>query len=95
MLLHNYVVHLLVHHLVPDIAVFEWSRIPIDKHGQIAHRFEIAPDWMIEIISPEQSPNKVIRITFCLKNGTKLGYFIDTEDEYITIFQPNQLPEVK
>ncbi|HEY9803281.1 MAG TPA: Uma2 family endonuclease [Leptolyngbyaceae cyanobacterium] len=82
--------------LVPDISVFEWSRIPIDKNGQIANRFEIAPDWMIEILSPEQSPNKVIRkITFCLKNGTKLGYFIDTEDESITIFQPNQLPEVK
>lgn len=81
--------------LVPDIAVFEWSRIPIDKNGQIANRFEIAPDWMIEILSREQSPNKVIRITFCLKNGTKLGYFIDTEDESITIFQPNQLPEVK
>jgi Uma2 family endonuclease len=82
--------------IVPDIAVFEWPRIPLDGNGQIANRFEIAPDWTIEILSPEQSPNKVIRkITFCIKNGTKLGYLIDTEDQSIIVFQPNQLPEVK
>ncbi len=47
-------------------------------------------------MSPKQSASKVIRkITFCIKNGTKLGYFVDAEDESITVFQPNQLPEVK
>jgi Uma2 family endonuclease len=82
--------------IVPDIAVFEWQRIPLDSNGQIANRFEIAPDWTIEILSPEQSANQVIRkIIFCLKNGTKLGYLIDPDDESITVFQPNQLPEVK
>ena len=82
--------------LVPDIAIFEWQRIPVDENGQIAKRFEIAPDWAIEILSPEQSANKVIRnVIFCLKNGTKLGYLIDADDESITVFQPNQLPEVK
>jgi Uma2 family endonuclease len=82
--------------IVPDIAVFEWQRIPLDKNSRIANRFEIAPDWTIEILSPEQSANKVIRkIIFCLKNGTKLGYLIDTDDESITVFQPSQLPEVK
>jgi Uma2 family endonuclease len=82
--------------IVPDIAVFEWQRIPLDANGQIANRFEIAPDWTIEILSPEQSASKVIRkIIFCIKNGTKLGYFIDPDDESITVFQPNQLPEVK
>jgi Uma2 family endonuclease len=28
------------------------------------------------------------------KYGTKLGYFIDLDDELIRVFQPNQLPEV-
>ncbi len=41
--------------IVPDIAVFEWQRIPLDENGQIANRFEIPPDWTIEILSPEQS----------------------------------------
>ncbi len=82
--------------IVPDIAVFEWQRIPVDESGRIANRFEIAPDWIIEILSPEQSANQVIRtIIFSLKNGSKLGYLIDPDDESITIFQPNQLPEVK
>lgn len=82
--------------IVPDIAVFEWQNIPLDNNGQIANRFEIAPDWTIEILSPEQSANKVIRkILFCLQNGTKLGYLVDTDDESVTVFQPNQLPEVK
>ena len=81
--------------IVPDIAVFEWENIPLDENGQITNKFEISPDWIIEILSPEQSANKVIRkITFCLKNGTKLGYLIDADDESITVFQPNQLPEV-
>lgn len=82
--------------IVPDIAVFEWQNIPLDANGQIANKFTIAPDWIIEILSPEQSANKVIRkIIFALNNGTKLGYFIDPDDESITVFQPNQLPEVK
>lgn len=97
--------------IVPDIAVFEWQNIPLDKNGQIANKFTIAPDWIIEILSPDgrhklpnairetrphQSANRVMRkIIFALNNGTKLGYFIDPDDRSITIFQPNQLPEVK
>lgn len=63
--------------LVPDIAVFNWSRIPLRPNGRIANKFEIPPDWIIEILSPEQSPNRVIRkITFSLQNGAALGWFI-------------------
>ncbi len=82
--------------VVPDIAVFEWDRIPRQANGRIANRFEIAPDWTIEILSPEQRPNRVIKkIAFCLKHGTKLVWFIDPEDESVTIFEPNKNPEFK
>ncbi|MBD2344486.1 Uma2 family endonuclease [Anabaena subtropica] len=82
--------------IVPDIAVFEWSRIPLRPNGRIANKFEIPPDWIIEILSPEQSPNRVIRkIMFSIQNGTKLGWFLDPDDESIMIFQPDQLPEIK
>lgn len=82
--------------VVPDVAVFEWQHIPLLSNGRIANKFEIPPDWTIEILSPEQRPNRVIRkISFCLKQGTKLGWFVDPEDESVTIFQPNQLPELK
>jgi Uma2 family endonuclease len=82
--------------IVPDIAVFEWSRIPRTNEGKIANKFEILPDWIIEILSPEQSANKLIeKIVFCLNHGTKLAWLIDPDHESITIWQPNQLPEIK
>ena len=82
--------------LVPDISVFAWQRIPRKPNGRIENRFEIAPDWAIEILSPDKSPNQLInKIIFCLNNGTQLGWLIDSEDESVVIFQPNQQPEVR
>jgi Uma2 family endonuclease len=82
--------------LVPDITVFEWSRIPTDENGEIANRFQSYPDWTIEILSPDQFPNRVInKIIFCINQGTKLGWFIDNNDKSVMVFQPNQLPVVK
>lgn len=82
--------------IVPDIAVFEWQNIPKDADGSVANKFEISPDWIIEILSPEQSTNKIIKkILFCFKHGTKLGWLIDPEDESVTIFYPERLPEIK
>jgi Uma2 family endonuclease len=82
--------------IVPDITVFEWDRIPLRPNGRIANKFEIAPDWTIEILSPEQSANRVIRkISFCLNHGTKLGWLIDPEDESVSIFKRDRTPEVK
>lgn len=82
--------------IVPDIAVFEWQRIPLDAKGSIVNKFDIPPDWIIEILSPEQSPNRVIRkITFSIQNGAKLGWLLDSADESIMIFEPNKLPELK
>ncbi|MEG5161827.1 Uma2 family endonuclease [Microcoleus sp. AT3-A2] len=82
--------------IVPDIAVFEWPRIPLNSLGKIENRFEIAPDWTIEILSPEQSSSRVInKILFCLKNHTKLGWLIDPEEELVIVFKPQQEPEIK
>ncbi len=82
--------------IVPDISVFLWKNIPLDEEGEIIDRFQIPPDWIIEILSPDQAPNSVInKIIFCLNNGTKLGWFIDTNDKSVMVFQPNKLPEIK
>ncbi|HEY9770806.1 MAG TPA: Uma2 family endonuclease [Coleofasciculaceae cyanobacterium] len=82
--------------IVPDVAVFEWQNISLKVNGRITNKFEIAPDWIIEILSPNQSANRVIRkITFCLNQGTKLGWLIDPEDESVVIFEPNSTPVVK
>lgn len=82
--------------IVPDIAVFQWKRIPLNADGEIENNFEIAPDWTIEILSPEQSPSRVIEnIIFCLNHGTTLGWLIDPEEKLVFVFKPSQQPESK
>ncbi len=45
--------------IVPDVSVFSWQRIPRDANGEIANVFLAAPDWTIEILSPDQSQTKL------------------------------------
>lgn len=77
--------------IVPDIAVFEYDRIPSDENGEISNSFLIAPDWTIEILSPDQSQTKVTKnILHCLKYGTQMGWLIDPEDKSLFIYRPKQ-----
>jgi Uma2 family endonuclease len=79
--------------IVPDITVFEWSRLPINEVGELENVFPIYPDWTIEILSPDQRPTRVINnILFCLNHGTTLGWLIDPEEKTVLIFRPNQQP---
>lgn len=79
--------------IVPDIAVFKWSRIPFDDQGEIPNDFLLCPDWVIEILSPEQRANRVAgNILYCLQHGCQLGWLIDPEDRSILVFFPNQQP---
>jgi Uma2 family endonuclease len=81
---------------VPDISVFTWERIPKTATGRIANRVDTYPDWLIEILSPEQSANKVIKkIMVCLEAGTQLAWLVDPEDESVLIFKPQQFPAMK
>ena len=82
--------------MVPDIAVFTWEHIPRTVEGKVANKFEIPPDWLIEILSPEQSPNRVIKkILLALKEGSQLAWLVDPRDESVTVFYPQSLPVVK
>ncbi len=79
--------------IVPDIAVFKWSRIPFDAEGEIPNDFLLPPDWVIEILSPEQRANRVTgNILYCLQHGCQLGWLIDPEDRSILVFFPNRQP---
>ena len=73
--------------IVPDITVFRWERIPRLPSGRIANRFEIYPDWAIEILSPDQNQTKVVKnILYCLDHGTQMGWLIDPEEEIIFVY---------
>lgn len=74
--------------IVPDISVFEWQHIPLDTNCEIINKIEIPPDWIIEILSPNQSSIAVIeKISFALKNGTKLGWLIAPNERTVLTFQ--------
>jgi Uma2 family endonuclease len=79
--------------IVTDIAVFLWKNIPFLVDDEIPDNFNLAPDWIIEILSPDQNANKVIgKILHSLQHGSKLGWFLDPSDRSILTFQPNQQP---
>ncbi|QLE56184.1 Uma2 family endonuclease [Nostoc sp. TCL26-01] len=81
--------------IVPDIAVFRWQRIPQTASGKIANRFEIHPDWVIEILSPDQKLTKVLsKLLHCSRNGTELGWLLNPEDESVLAVFPGQRVEL-
>jgi Uma2 family endonuclease len=80
---------------VPDVSVFLWERIPRDEKGEIANTFQIAPDWTLEILSPDQSHTKVTKnILHCLKHGTQMGWLIDPDEQTVFAYLPKQETEV-
>ncbi len=81
--------------IVPDIAVFQWQNIPFLVDGEVPDRFNLPPNWIIEILSPEQQPNKVIgNILHCMQYGTALGWFIDPDDRSVLSFRQEQQPRL-
>ena len=77
--------------IIPDISILRWNNIPRDNNGEIADSFYIAPDWLIEILSPEQSQTKVVKnILYCLDNGTEIGWLIDPNDKSVFIYFAQQ-----
>lgn len=81
--------------IVPDVAVFAWERIPVDENGDIANVFKAAPDWTIEILSPDQNQTKVTgNILYCLKYGSRLGWLIDPDERVVLVYPPKQQPEL-
>lgn len=81
--------------IVPDISVFTWDRIPRDGNDKIANVFPAAPDWIIEILSPDQGQTKVTKkILHCLKSETQMGWLIDPDEETVFVYLSPQHLEV-
>jgi Uma2 family endonuclease len=86
--------------LVPDVTVFTSDsprerlrqRIPRDENGDIANVFSIAPDWTIEILSPNQSYTKVTKNI--LKHGTQMGWLIDPAEQSVFFYVPDRSTQV-
>ncbi|HAA27057.1 MAG TPA: Uma2 family endonuclease, partial [Cyanobacteria bacterium UBA8553] len=75
---------------VPDISVVLRDRLP-QEDGPLNG----APDWLIEIRSPDQGTldlqNKILH---CLSNGTQLAWLIDINRQQIWVWQGDDLPSI-
>lgn len=81
--------------IVPDVAVFSWSRVPRDQNGEVANTFLAAPNWTIEILSPNQSQTKVMKkILHCLQYGTQIGWLIDPDEQTVFVYRSEQSTQV-
>ena len=81
--------------IIPDVAVFRWQYIELDENGEPLDDVLVAPNWTIEILSPDQSSNRVTGdILHCLKHDCQLGWLIDPDDRSVIVFQPQQQPEL-
>ncbi|MEG3439636.1 Uma2 family endonuclease [Pannus brasiliensis CCIBt3594] len=79
--------------IVPDVVVLEWNKIPVDATGEIQNVIVTPPDWIVEILSPDQDQTKVIKkILHCLNHGTRLGWMIDPKSKTILAFPAGQQP---
>lgn len=73
---------------VPDIAV-----IAVEKLSDTDGPFRGAPDWLIEIRSPEQNTIKLQeKILHCMGQGTQLAWLIDIQKQQIWVWQLQELP---
>ena len=82
--------------IVLDIAVFQWLRIPCEADGEAPNDFLRSPDWVIEILSPNQSSNQVTgKILDCLDHGCQLGWLLEPQDRSALVFCPDQVPQLQ
>lgn len=76
--------------IVPDVVVLPWSDIPRDESGMMDGDLFIAPAWMIEVLSPDQSQSKVVKkIIRAISHGTMLGWLIDPYEKCVFCYAPN------
>ena len=80
---------------VPDVAAFTWDRIPQNESGILANVFPIAPDWTIEILSPDRSQTKVVKnILHALEYGALMGWLIDPDEQTVFVYRSKQEVEI-
>jgi len=79
--------------IVPDVVFLKYENIPRDDNGDIANIINKAPDFTIEILSPEQNMMKVTNnILYCLNHGCALGWLIDPASKSVLVYFAQKQP---
>lgn len=75
--------------IVPDVVMIRCDRVVLNDRGEPEDQFNQAPDWAIEILSPDQSSNRVLdNLLHCLHHGSQLGWLVDPDDYSIVVLTP-------
>jgi Uma2 family endonuclease len=70
------------------MSVYRWERIPRDASGRIANDVFEPPDLIVEIASPEQSVNALVRrCMWYVANGVQVAMLVDPADESVVAFR--------
>ena len=73
---------------VPDVSVYRWERIPVDESGKVADDFREPPDIAVEIVSPGQRVNLLVRrCLWYVEHGVGAALLVDPHDESILLFR--------
>lgn len=81
--------------IVPDISVIVWERIPVDEDGTIQNLIPFCPDWVIEILSPDQNQVKLVKkILIGLAHGCQMGWVVAPEERGVFVYPAGQQPTV-
>jgi Uma2 family endonuclease len=76
---------------VPDVSVYHWERIQRDAGGRLADEFTEPPDIAIEVVSPGQRVNALVRRSlWYVENGVRIALVVDPEDESVLVFRHEQ-----
>lgn len=80
---------------LPDINVTLRERVPKDRTVLARGAVEVAPDFAIEVLSPDDRPGRVLeRIEFYLRLGVRLVWIVDPDRETVTVCRPAEAASV-
>jgi Uma2 family endonuclease len=83
------------HSYVPDITMIRWDQMPFKENGEFAEDIATPPAVTIEIVSPTQTVNTLIRrCVWYTDNGVEIAVLIDPADRSVVTFRPGQRPVV-
>jgi Uma2 family endonuclease len=78
---------------VPDVVYASFERMPPVNAVEQAY-LETAPDLVVEILSPGESPERFARkLRFYLLHGIRLAWVVDPVAQTITIYTPGPTEE--
>lgn len=75
---------------VPDVAVYRWDRIPRDANGELADDVLEPPDIAVEIVSPGQTVNALVRrCLWYVAHQVQVALLVDPVDKSVLAFRPD------